>query len=65
MEAEAIAIALTRVEKGSAELVSSSILELENSRNPSPDRRERVTAILGSAVHHVRIGDREAYAHGN
>jgi len=49
LEALAFAIILQMVESGDVELVSSRVLEFENSKNPFPQRRAWVDFYLGLA----------------
>jgi predicted nucleic acid-binding protein len=57
LETLAFAVILQMVESGSLELVSSSVLEYENSRNPFPLRREWVNRCLKLASHHQAVDE--------
>ncbi len=46
LEAMAVASILEAHEKGNVEIVSSTVLELENSKNPMDDRRDEVGDLL-------------------
>ena len=46
VEAMAVASLIRAFEEGALELASSSVPELENSRNPTEDRREEMPRIL-------------------
>ncbi len=57
MESLALALTLQLVEERAIELVVSSTLRYENSRNPVPLRREWVARCLGLASHSQVIDD--------
>lgn len=57
MEAEAILGVLERVEAGTVELISSTVLELEISRNPLTIRREHGEQVLNRALSFVLIDE--------
>jgi predicted nucleic acid-binding protein len=56
LETEAFLAILERVEKGTWELVSSSVLEYENDANPFSERKQRVQSYLGLARHFADVG---------
>jgi predicted nucleic acid-binding protein len=56
-EAEAVLGILALCEMGTETLVSSEILVLENARNPQPNRRAFVAAILESATDVVMVSN--------
>jgi predicted nucleic acid-binding protein len=69
LETLALALVLQMVETGQADLVTSTVLEYENSRNPFPLRRRWVDRCLALAIHRqvmaVAIGQRaEELANG-
>jgi len=57
LEAEAILGILERVESGEAQLISSTVLELEVSRNSLPVRREHGLQVLNQATSTVVIDE--------
>jgi len=57
LETLAFTVILQMVESGSLELVSSSVLEYENSRNPLRLRREWVSHCLKLASHHQAVDE--------
>lgn len=57
LEAEAILGVLERVESGAVELISSTVLELEVSRNTLAIRREHGEQVLSRAVSVVTINE--------
>lgn len=57
LESVALATILQMVEAGTVELVSSSVLDYENSRNPFPLRRLWVGKICALAKHHQAVDE--------
>ena len=57
LEALAFAIILQMIESGGVELVSSRVLEFENSKNPFPWRRAWVDFYLGFARDHQDLDE--------
>ena len=55
LESEAILWVLRQVETGVYALIGSEALELENSRNSNPQRRNRVTEILARVSGRIRL----------
>lgn len=55
LEALAFAMILQMIEAGEAQLLSSDVLEFENSRNPFPQRRTWVAFYLSLADHHQKL----------
>ena len=55
LEAQAVGVVLQAIETGEWDLVGSSILEYENSRNPYTERRAWVSRCLQLAVYRVRL----------
>jgi len=55
LEAEAVLGIISFCESGQAALASSDALEFENGRNPHPVRKAHALAILGKAMHRVRL----------
>ncbi len=56
IESLAVAALLEAFEKGEIRIVSSGILELENSRNPDPSRKDAVQDILALFQRAGRVG---------
>jgi hypothetical protein len=54
LETLCLALILQMVEAGELELVSSSVLEYENSKNPFPLRKKWVECCLKLAAHYRR-----------
>lgn len=61
LETLALVVVLQMMEAGEVELVRSSVLEYENSRNPFPLRKRWVNRCLGIARHYQKVdeGSRE------
>ena len=57
LEALALVVILQMVKAGEVELVSSSVLEYENSRNPFPLRKRWVDRCLGLADHFQKVDE--------
>ena len=57
LEAEAVLGILTRFEEGSLSLVASEVLAFEVQRNPQPERRVFVEAIIESASEIILLDD--------
>jgi len=57
LETLALVVILQMIEAGEAELVSSSVLEYENSRNPFPLRRRWVKRCLSLASHFQKVDE--------
>jgi len=55
LEAQAVGVVLQAIEAGAWDLVGSSVLEYENSRNPYSERRAWVSRCLQLAVCQVRL----------
>jgi hypothetical protein len=60
VEAQAVVVLLEAVAAGRVNLISSQVLDYENARNPFPNRREEVAAILATARMAVGIDARLA-----
>ncbi len=58
LETQALVLILQMVEAGDFELVGSSVLDYENSRNPFPLRRRWVTRCLDLASHYRKVDKR-------
>jgi hypothetical protein len=58
LETLALAVILQMIETGEIELVSSSVLGYENSRNPYPLRKRWVTRCLQMANHSQQVDER-------
>jgi predicted nucleic acid-binding protein len=59
LETEAVQLVVSRIEEGTDELVSSSVLDFENSADPDRDRRELVDGVLSMAGLRVSAQERE------
>ena len=57
LEALALAVILQMLESGSVELVSSEVLEFENSRNPFPYRKARVSFYLSLSKDYQQLDE--------
>lgn len=57
LESQAFAVILQMIEAREVDLVSSSVLEYENSRNPFPIRRRWVSRCLSMATRHQLVND--------
>jgi len=55
LETEAFLSIIDRAVKGGVEIVGSSVITYENSRNPFVERRERVTSYLSIASKWLRL----------
>lgn len=55
LEALAFAMIMRMIEVGDAQLLSSDVLEFENSKNPFPQRRTWVAFYLSLADYHQRL----------
>jgi len=58
LETLAFAVILQMIEVGTVKLVTSSVLEYENSRNPFPLRRNWVARCSSLASHHHKVDER-------
>jgi len=56
-ETEAVQIIHDAIEKGKFTWIGSEILNYENSRNPHPERRDEVEALLGQVSEFVELTD--------
>lgn len=59
LESEAVVMVLASIQSGRNLLVGSTMLDLENSRNPDSDRQNRVRRILDLARTYVEVGEKE------
>lgn len=57
LETIAFTLILQMIELGEAELVSSSVVAYENSRNPFPERKAWVSDGLGLATQHIQVNE--------
>jgi len=55
LETEAFLSIIDRAVKGGIEIIGSSVVSYENSRNPFVERRERVTSYLSTASRWLRL----------
>ena len=56
LESEAVISILRAVEEARHQLITSEVLRLENMKNPHPERREVIGAILDQCLIEVRMG---------
>lgn len=57
LETQAVVIILQMVEAKAVELISSSVLEYENSRNPYPIKQEAMSQYLQLAEFRQEVGE--------
>ena len=57
LESEAVTLVLSRLERGQVDLLTSDVLELENSRNRDGERREFVGALLQATSARVPVDE--------